>query len=134
MEDRKPLRLLILFLFILLPIQAIGYGYETHGYLASESVNLYNKTFSSNQVSGDLIFHQACRGVYDAVVAMYHDQALAPFKLLAFETGVNLTLGLPYVRTSPDHGTAYDIAYQGKASSKSMESAIETAVRLVLKR
>lgn len=84
-------------------------------------------------VSGDRIFYEASRGAYDAVVAMYHDQALAPFKLLAFETGVNLTLGLPYVRTSPDHGTAYDIAYQGKASSKSMESAIETAVRLVRK-
>ena len=92
------------------------------------------KISAAGPVSGDLIFHEACRGVYDAVVAMYHDQALAPFKLLAFETGVNLTLGLPYVRTSPDHGTAYDIAYQGKASSKSMESAIETAVRLVLKR
>jgi 4-hydroxythreonine-4-phosphate dehydrogenase len=62
---------------------------------------------------------------------MYHDQALAPFKMLAFETGVNLTLGLPYVRTSPDHGTAFDIAYQGKASARSMESALDTALRLI---
>lgn len=81
--------------------------------------------------AGDSIFHEAARGAYDAVIAMYHDQGLAPFKLVAFETGVNLTLGLPYVRTSPDHGTAYEIAYQGKANFRSMEAALQTAVRLV---
>jgi len=81
--------------------------------------------------SGDRIFHDAYQGKYDAVIAMYHDQALAPFKLVAFETGVNLTLGLPYVRTSPDHGTAFDIAYQGKADSRSMESALRTALNLI---
>ena len=64
---------------------------------------------------GDQIFHDAYEGKLDAVVAMYHDQGLAPFKMIAFREGVNVTLGLPYLRTSPDHGTAFDIAYQNKA-------------------
>ncbi len=84
-------------------------------------------------IAGDRIFYEANHGVYDAVVAMYHDQALAPFKLIAFHTGVNLTLGLPYIRTSPDHGTAFDIAYQGKADSRSMESALQAALNLIKK-
>lgn len=82
-------------------------------------------------ISGDRIFYDAYQGTYDAVIAMYHDQALAPFKMIAFESGVNLTLGLPYVRTSPDHGTAFDIAYQGKADERSMESAIRCALNLI---
>lgn len=68
---------------------------------------------------GDQIFHEAYEGRLDAVVAMYHDQGLAPFKMIAFRTGVNVTLGLPYLRTSPDHGTAFNIAYQNKASPAS---------------
>lgn len=64
---------------------------------------------------------------YDMVVAMYHDQGLLPFKVLAFETGVNVTLGLPIVRTSPDHGTGFDIAGKGVANSRSMEEAIRLA-------
>jgi len=86
----------------------------------------------SGPISGDRIFYDAWHGTYDAVVAMYHDQALAPFKLIAFDTGVNLTLGLPYVRTSPDHGTAFDIAYRGKANPSSMEWALQAARKLVL--
>lgn len=82
-------------------------------------------------LSGDRVFYDVYQGTYDAVVAMYHDQALAPFKLIAFDTGVNLTLGLPYLRTSPDHGTAFDIAYQGKADPRSFESALRCALRLV---
>ncbi len=82
-------------------------------------------------VSGDRIFYDASKGIYDAVISMYHDQALAPFKLAAFETGVNLTLGLPYVRTSPDHGTAFDIAYQGNANPKSIQAALALAIQLV---
>ena len=78
-------------------------------------------------VSGDTVFHQAIHGDYDAVVAMYHDQGLAPLKLAAFDNGVNWTLGLPFIRTSPDHGTAYDIAGQGKASPSSMRAAIKLA-------
>jgi len=64
---------------------------------------------------------------YDAVLAMYHDQGLAPFKALAFDNGVNFTAGLPVVRTSPDHGTCYDIAGQGIADESSLRAAIFTA-------
>ncbi len=78
----------------------------------------------------DTVFHQATRGDYDGVVAMYHDQGLGPLKLLAFDSGVNLTLGLPIIRTSPDHGAAFDIAGKGIANSGSMAAAIEWAYRL----
>lgn len=71
---------------------------------------------------------------YDGVVAMYHDQGLIPFKALAFNCGVNMTLGLPVVRTSPDHGTAFDLAWQGRASHHSMVAAIQCAQRLVATR
>jgi len=76
----------------------------------------------------DVLFHQAHRGTYDAVVAMYHDQANIPVKMLAFETGVNVTLGLPIIRTSPDHGTAYDIAWTGRANPSSMCEAVKVAI------
>lgn len=81
-------------------------------------------------ISPDVIFYNAYRGVYDAVVALYHDQALIPFKLLYFRDGVNLSLGLPFVRTSPDHGTAFDIAGKGVADPASMEEAIKLACKL----
>jgi len=71
---------------------------------------------------------------YDAVLAMYHDQGLVPFKALAFDRGVNFTAGLPIVRTSPDHGTAYNIAGQGVANEGSMRSAIERAVEIASRR
>ncbi len=80
--------------------------------------------------AADTLFHQVYRGDYDAVVAMYHDQGLAPLKMVAFENGINWTLGLPFIRTSPDHGTAYDIAGQGKASASSMRAAIRLARQL----
>lgn len=79
---------------------------------------------------GDTVFHHAATGAYDAVVAMYHDQGLAPLKLIAFDSGVNLTLGLPLVRTSPDHGTAYAIAGKNRANPASMAEAIAQARRL----
>ena len=78
----------------------------------------------------DTVFYRAARGEFDAVVAMYHDQGLAPFKLLAFDTGVNLTLGLPFIRTAPDHGTAPDIAGQGVARPDGMIAAITMAAQL----
>lgn len=81
-------------------------------------------------VPADTLFHYAWRGDYDAVVAMYHDQGLAPLKMIAFESGVNWTLGLPFIRTSPDHGTAYDIAGRGVADSGSMIAALRLAKRL----
>jgi 4-hydroxythreonine-4-phosphate dehydrogenase len=81
-------------------------------------------------LSGDTVFHHALRGEFDAVVAMYHDQGLAPLKAVAFDTGVNWTLGLPFIRTSPDHGTAYDIAGRGVANPSSMLAAIRLAKQL----
>ena len=81
-------------------------------------------------LSGDTVFHYALQGDFDAVVAMYHDQGLAPLKAVAFDTGVNWTLGLPFIRTSPDHGTAYDIAGKGIANPGSMIAAIRLAKQL----
>jgi 4-hydroxythreonine-4-phosphate dehydrogenase len=78
----------------------------------------------------DALFYYVLRGDYDAVVAMYHDQGLVPLKMIGFERGVNWTLGLPFVRTSPDHGTAYDIAQNGIANPSSMIEAIRLAKRL----
>jgi 4-hydroxythreonine-4-phosphate dehydrogenase len=77
----------------------------------------------------DSVFRQAAGGAYDAVVALYHDQGLIPLKLLHFDDGVNLTLGLPFVRTSPDHGTAYDIAGTGRARAQSFLAAFDLAGR-----
>ena len=78
----------------------------------------------------DSLFHQAARASYDVALAMYHDQALIPIKTLAFDHAVNVTLGLPFVRTSPDHGTAFDIAGTGRADPSSLIAAIELAARL----
>jgi len=76
-------------------------------------------------LAADTIFKRAYQGELDVVIAMYHDQGLGPLKMVYFDSGINVTLGLPYRRSSPDHGTAFDIAYQGKASSLSTEKAIE---------
>src|SRR5262249_29868006 len=78
----------------------------------------------------DTMFHAAARASYDAALAMYHDQALIPIKTLAFDHAVNVTLGLPFVRTSPDHGTAFDIAGTGKADPSSLIAALRLAARL----
>jgi 4-hydroxythreonine-4-phosphate dehydrogenase len=78
----------------------------------------------------DTLFYHANKGKWDAVVAMYHDQGLIPFKMLSFEKGVNMTAGLPIIRTSPDHGTAYDIAWKGIADPSSMKAAIDVAAAL----
>ncbi len=81
-------------------------------------------------ISGDVIFYLAYNAKLDAVIAMYHDQGLGPLKMTAFEKGVNVTLGLPFIRTSPDHGTAYDIAGKGIADPTSMKEAIKLAVNM----
>jgi 4-hydroxythreonine-4-phosphate dehydrogenase len=78
----------------------------------------------------DSLFHQAARASYDVALAMYHDQALIPIKTLAFDHAVNVTLGLPFVRTSPDHGTAFDIAGTGRADPASLIAALQLAARL----
>lgn len=79
----------------------------------------------------DTVFLRATKGIYDIVVAMYHDQGHVPMKLLAFDSGVNVSLGLPVIRTSVDHGTAFDIAGQGLAREESMLAAIDVAVQMV---
>ncbi len=81
-------------------------------------------------VSADTIFYKTLKGACDMIVAIYHDQGAIPLKLHAFETGVNTTLGIPFVRTSPDHGTAYDIAGKGIADPRSMMEAIKMAVKM----
>jgi len=78
-------------------------------------------------ISADTMFHAAARNRYDAAIAMYHDQALIPIKTLDFDRGVNVTLGLPFIRTSPDHGTAFDIAGQGVANPASLIEALRMA-------
>ena len=78
----------------------------------------------------DAVFTTGQRKKYDAIVTLYHDQGHIPFKMLAFDTGVNITLGLPIIRTSVDHGTAFDIAWQGKADPTSLYSAIKVAADL----
>jgi len=85
---------------------------------------------ASDPLPADTLFGKAARGDYDGVVAMYHDQGLIPLKLLAFGRCVNLTIGLPIIRTSVDHGTAYDIAGKGMADPGSMVEAIKLAARL----
>jgi len=84
-------------------------------------------------VSPDTVFHRAIEGEFDAVLCMYHDQGLIPLKLHAFHSGVNVTLGLPFPRTSPDHGTAFEIAGKGVARADSMIAAIKLAVELAAK-
>jgi 4-hydroxythreonine-4-phosphate dehydrogenase len=81
-------------------------------------------------LSADTLFHEGARAGYDVALCMYHDQALIPIKTLAFHHGVNVTLGLPFVRTSPDHGTAFDITGTGKADPSSLVAALKLAARL----
>ena len=80
---------------------------------------------------GDTVFARAIRGEFDVVIACYHDQGLIPIKLLAFGSAVNVTLGLPVIRTSVDHGTAFDIAGKGLADPSSLVAAVRLAARLV---
>jgi 4-hydroxythreonine-4-phosphate dehydrogenase len=88
----------------------------------------------SGPYSADSMFHEEARRGYDAAIAMYHDQALIPLKTLAFDEGVNVTLGLPFVRTSPDHGTAYALAGTGRARADSLIAAIRLAAEMGLRR
>ena len=92
--------------------------------LKSEGIN------ARGPLPADSLFHEAARASYDVALAMYHDQALIPIKTLAFDHAVNVTLGLPFVRTSPDHGTAFDIAGTGRADPASLIAALQLAARL----
>jgi len=89
---------------------------------------------ANGPVPADVVYHQMLQGRWDCVLAMYHDQAMIPVKTLAFDSGVNVTLGLPFVRTSPDHGTAFDIAGRGIARPDSMLAAIQVAAELTQNR
>ena len=88
----------------------------------------------SGPLPPDTVFKKAMDNHYDAVIAMYHDQGLIPFKLVHFEDGVNLTMGLPIIRTSVDHGTAYDIAGKGLASASSLEASFAMAAEIIVNR
>ena len=92
--------------------------------LKAEGINI------SGPYPADTLFHAAARETYDVVIGMYHDQALIPIKTLSFDEGVNTTLGLPFVRTSPDHGTAYDIAGKGLARPTSLIEAVKLASQM----
>ena len=82
----------------------------------------------------DTLFHPAARATYDAALCMYHDQALIPIKTLDFDGAVNVTLGLPFIRTSPDHGTAFDIAGTGAARPDSLIAALKLAAEMAARR
>ena len=110
-----------------------------NGHMGREEIDIIKPAISELRRFGidargpfpaDTLFHAAARAQYDVAIAMYHDQALIPIKTLAFETAVNVTLGLPFVRTSPDHGTAFDIAAAGKADPSSLIAALRLAARL----
>ena len=109
------------------------------GKMGSEEITIIAPAVQAARAAGcdvqgpfaaDALFHRVFQGQFEAVVAMYHDQGLVPLKMIAFETGVNWSLGLPFVRTSPDHGTACDIAGRGIASPGSMISALRLAKTL----
>jgi 4-hydroxythreonine-4-phosphate dehydrogenase len=85
---------------------------------------------ATGPLPADTMFHPAARATYDAALCMYHDQALIPIKTLAFDEGVNVTLGLPFVRTSPDHGTALSLAGSGGARPTSLIAALRLADQL----
>ena len=113
------------------------------GLLGTEEIAVIGPAIEKAQANGakvtgplpaDTLFIAARRGDFDGVVTMYHDQGLGPLKTVAFESGINWTLGLPFVRTSPDHGTAYDIAGKGTANPSSMLAAIRLAKQLAKNR
>src|SRR6266850_1286139 len=109
------------------------------GSLGSEDIDIVAPAVETLRTEGidargplpaDTMFHAAARNSYDCAICMYHDQALIPIKTIAFEDAVNVTLGLPFIRTSPDHGTAFDIAGTGKANPSSLVAALRLAARM----
>ena len=106
-------------------------GHEDQTIIAPVIQNLVNQGMDiRGPLSADTMFHPSARAGYDVAICMYHDQALIPIKTLDFDRGVNITLGLPFIRTSPDHGTAFDIAGQNKANPSSTIEAIKLAAEL----
>jgi 4-hydroxythreonine-4-phosphate dehydrogenase len=108
------------------------FGEEDFKIVAPAVIKLNKEGIALVHAPADTVFHYAVnKKAFDAVICAYHDQGLIPFKLVAFETGVNVTLGLPIIRTSADHGTAFEIAGKGKADHRSMLAAVQLACRLV---
>ncbi|WP_316202089.1 MULTISPECIES: 4-hydroxythreonine-4-phosphate dehydrogenase PdxA [unclassified Bradyrhizobium] len=106
-------------------------GTEEDTIIAPAIATLRNAGFDvQGPLPADTMFHEAARKTYDCAICMYHDQALIPIKTLAFDDGVNVTLGLPFIRTSPDHGTAFGIAGKGTANPASLIAALELAARM----
>lgn len=106
-------------------------GREELDWIADTLAGLRAEGFAvAGPLPADTMFHAAARARYDAAICAYHDQALIPIKTLDFDGGVNVTLGLPFVRTSPDHGTAYDIAGQGRANPGSLIAALRMAAKM----
>jgi 4-hydroxythreonine-4-phosphate dehydrogenase len=106
-------------------------GNEDRGIVAPAVAQLKSENIDiRGPLPADTMFHEGARAGYDVALCMYHDQALIPIKTLAFDHAVNVTLGLPFVRTSPDHGTAFDIAGSGRADPTSLVAAIRLAARL----
>ena len=111
--------------------EAGALGGEDHSIVAPAVAQLRAEGIEARgPIAADTLFHRAARATYDAALCMYHDQALIPIKTLAFDHAVNVTLGLPFVRTSPDHGTAFDIAGSGRADPSSLAAALRLAGRL----
>jgi 4-hydroxythreonine-4-phosphate dehydrogenase len=113
------------------------------GILGREEIELINPTLEKLRADfpglslcepGDTLFARQLRGEFDVVVALYHDQGLAPLKVIDFDEAVNVTLGLPHVRTSPDHGTAFGIAGKGSARATSFTNAVNVARRFIAAR
>jgi 4-hydroxythreonine-4-phosphate dehydrogenase len=124
-----------------MPIRIAVAGLNPHagenGLFGHEEIAVIAPTIAALRAEGlpvegpfpaDTLFHHAYQGAFDVVVAMYHDQGLIPVKMLAFDTAVNVTIGLPFVRTSPDHGTAFSLAYQDKADHGSFAAALDLAL------
>ncbi|MBI3700711.1 MAG: 4-hydroxythreonine-4-phosphate dehydrogenase PdxA [Afipia sp.] len=106
-------------------------GQEDQSIVAPAIATLYAEGIDvRGPLPADTMFHERARKTYDCAICMYHDQALIPIKTIAFDDGVNVTLGLPFVRTSPDHGTAFDIAGTGKANPSSLVAALKLAARM----
>jgi 4-hydroxythreonine-4-phosphate dehydrogenase len=111
--------------------EAGAFGREEEQVILPAVQSMQRKSYTiTGPLPADTAFIPEIRKKTDVYIVMYHDQGLIPFKMLAFETGVNVTLGLPIIRTSPDHGTAFDIAWQGKANDTSMHQAVLLAAQL----
>ena len=114
-----------------------------NGILGSEEIEIINPALNelrkkypniSSALPPDTVFMRALKGEFDGIVSMYHDQGLAPLKALEFDSAVNVSMGLEFVRTSPDHGTGFDIAGKNIASCKSFAAAVNVALKLVTRK